>query len=103
MELPHHRFLSKMLEQDDYLHRLAAAAFTTNLLEVFVDDFCALINNLSKEHLTKFSKALIHGIHSVFPPTRNYRTSWGRPNFTEKDARGRRDLGNYKRIVRLDC
>ena len=68
IELPHHRFLPKMLEQGDRLHRLEAAAFTTNLLEVFVDDFCAMTNNLSKENLTKFSKAIIHGIHSVFPP-----------------------------------
>ena len=66
--LPDHRFLNKMLENCDALQRLQASAFTVNLLEVFVDDFCALTNDLSKEHLTRFSKALIHGIHSVFPP-----------------------------------
>ena len=68
VDLPHHRFLAKMLEKEDHLSRLSAAAFTTNLIEVFVDDFCAMTNNLSKEHLRQFAKAIIHGIHSVFPP-----------------------------------
>jgi hypothetical protein len=56
IDLPHHRFLPKMLEQGDRLHRLAADAFTTNLLEVFVDDFCITTNNLSKENLIFFPK-----------------------------------------------
>lgn len=43
-------------------------AFTVNLLEVFVDDFCCMTNNLSASHLEHFSKALICGVHSVFPP-----------------------------------
>ena len=68
LTLPDHRFLETMLENSDSLPRLQASAFTVNLLEVFVDDFCAITNDLSKEHLTRFSKALIHGIHSVFPP-----------------------------------
>ena len=68
IDLPYHRFLPKMLEQGDRLHCLAAAAFTINLLEVFVGDFCAMTNNLSRVNLVKFSKALIHGIHAVFPP-----------------------------------
>ena len=38
------------------------------VLEVFVDDFIAATNNLSRPHLTKLSRALMHGIHSIFPP-----------------------------------
>ena len=57
-----------MLEHSTTLACLHTAAFTTNLLEVFVDDFCAMTNNLSTAHLTKFSCALISGIHLVFPP-----------------------------------
>ena len=68
VDLPDHPFLPKMLEKSDLLPRLQATAFTTNLLEVFVDDFCAMTNNLSHQHLSNFSKAIIVGIHSIFPP-----------------------------------
>ena len=40
----------------------------TTLLEVFVDDFIAGTNNLSEENLRLISRAMLHGIHSVFPP-----------------------------------
>ncbi len=38
------------------------------LLEVFVDDFIAGTNNISEENLRLISRAMLHGIHSVFPP-----------------------------------
>lgn len=66
--LPEHRLETPMLERVDTLQRIQAAAHFTNLLEVFVDDFCAMTNNITKEHLTHFSRAMLHGIHSVFPP-----------------------------------
>lgn len=56
------------MEKSEILQRFQAATTFTNLLEVFVDDFCALTNNTSTEHLTNFSRAMLHGIHSVFPP-----------------------------------
>ena len=55
-----------MLVTSDLLERLHTAAFTTNLLEAFVDDFCAMTKNLSRSHLTKFSCALIIRIHTIF-------------------------------------
>ena len=57
-----------MAEHTDKLSRLQATAFTVDILEVFLDDFCALINNLSRVHLVRFSEALSHGIQLVFPP-----------------------------------
>ena len=57
-----------MLQKAEALHRLNAAAHVTNLMEVFVDDFIAATNNTSKEHLAHFSKAILHGVHSIFPP-----------------------------------
>jgi hypothetical protein len=42
---------------------------TTNLVEVFVDDFIGCTNNLEQTHLERFARALLHGIHSIFPPT----------------------------------
>jgi hypothetical protein len=38
------------------------------MFEVFVDDFVGATNNLTASHLQHTSKAMIHGIHSVFPP-----------------------------------
>lgn len=57
-----------MLGKLDSIERLHAAASFTNLVEVFVDDFCAMTNNLTRSHLEKFSRAMLLGIHSVFPP-----------------------------------
>ena len=52
----------------DTMHCLHATAAYVNPIEVFVDDFLAMTNNFSKEHLQKISQAMLHGIHSVFPP-----------------------------------
>ena len=41
---------------------------TINLVEVFVDEFIGCTDDLSSAHLTKLSRAMLHGIHSVFPP-----------------------------------
>ena len=40
----------------------------TDILEVYVDDFFAATNNLHKPHLQHITRALLHGIHSCFPP-----------------------------------
>ena len=57
-----------MMQKAEQLHRLQAAAQVVNLVEVFVDDFIAVTNDTSKTHLSHFSKAVLHGVHSVFPP-----------------------------------
>ena len=48
--------------------RLNSSAFFVNLTEVFVDDFIASTNNTNWAHLTQLSRAMLHGIHSIFPP-----------------------------------
>jgi hypothetical protein len=40
----------------------------TITLKVFVDDFIGMTNNSSLSHLTQLSQAMLHSIHSVFPP-----------------------------------
>ena len=37
-------------------------------LEVYVDDFIAITNDLSEKNLEKWSRAILHSIHAVFPP-----------------------------------
>ena len=39
-----------------------------NLIEVFVDDFMGVTNNTTPNHLQMVSRAMLHGIHSIFPP-----------------------------------
>jgi hypothetical protein len=40
----------------------------TSLLEVYVDDFIGLIHATDPDLVRHYSRALLHGIHSVFPP-----------------------------------
>ena len=42
---------------------------TSNINEVYVDDFCCGKNNLDPTNLRHTSRALLHGIHTIFPPT----------------------------------
>ena len=37
-------------------------------INVYVDDFVGHTNVLTKDHLTHVSRALLHGVHSIFPP-----------------------------------
>ena len=69
-ELQSHEFEEKMMEESYSLpmHRLQAAAAYANLTEVFVDDFIGVTNDTSRMHLRHFSRAMLHGIHSIFPP-----------------------------------
>eukprot|EP00957_Ditylum_brightwellii_P104850 7991614-Ditylum_brightwellii.AAC.1 len=39
-----------------------------DLLEVFVDVFIGCTNSITTKHLTAFSRAMIHGLHSIYPP-----------------------------------
>ena len=43
-------------------------AATTTLIEVFMDDFIAATNNVDTDHLRHTARAMLHAIHSVFPP-----------------------------------
>jgi hypothetical protein len=47
---------------------LADLQATVTLLEVFVDDFIGCTDNISQQHLLHLTRAMLHGIHSVFPP-----------------------------------
>ena len=38
------------------------------LLEVYVDDFIALSNDIQHTHLMSLSRVMLHGIHAIFPP-----------------------------------
>ena len=54
--------------KESAMSRLQAAAAFVNLVEVFVDDFVGATNNSDKSHLQHFSRAMLYGVHSIFPP-----------------------------------
>ena len=54
--------LPEQLQESKHAHNPSSE------VEVYVDDFIAITNDLSEENLTKLSRAILHGIHSVFPP-----------------------------------
>ena len=67
--LPPHPFEHRMLPKVDEQQRaITDLQNTINLFEVFVDDFIGCTDDSSAAHLTKLSRAMLHGIHSVFPP-----------------------------------
>jgi len=71
VNLPKHPFEDSMLNEataSSAVLRLQATATYLNLVEVFVDDFIGATNNTSPEHLEHFSRAMLFGVHSVFPP-----------------------------------
>ena len=70
MSLPEHPFEGEMLDEATASTKFRFQATTTfiNLVEVFVDDFIGATNDLSDENLSHFSRAMLFGVHSIFPP-----------------------------------
>jgi hypothetical protein len=64
--LPEHRFEQQMF--DETYNDSITPQELANLIEVFVDDYIAISNAASKEQLLHISRAMLHGIHSIFPP-----------------------------------
>ena len=61
---------------------------TTNIIEVYVDDFIGGTNQTDTQHLTQLSRAILHGIHSIFPPTDISKHCGGDPISEKKMANG---------------
>ena len=64
--LPPHEFEHRMLPRPTGENRATATA--TSAIEVYVDDFIGVTNDASTENLTALSRAMLHGVHAVFPP-----------------------------------
>jgi hypothetical protein len=65
--LPTHRFEHIML-QDFLANKIPTSIGNITVFEVFVDDFVCATNHISETQLNKISRAMINGIHSIFPP-----------------------------------
>ena len=61
---------------------------TKDLVEVYVDDFITGTNQLDNTHLTQLSRAVLHGIHCIFPPTNISKHCGGDPISEKKMEKG---------------
>lgn len=67
--LPEHIFEQRMFDpQVQYSTLPSSLQDPVTLIEVYVDDYIAMTNDISINHLTTVSRAMLHGIHTVFPP-----------------------------------
>jgi len=68
--LPEDPFEDKMFNKarETAWQRLSAAALYVSLVKVFVDDFIGATNNSTMKNLERFSRAMLFGVHSIFPP-----------------------------------
>ena len=72
--LPPHPFETKMLpptSPDEPTRTLLPSEISQEictLIEVYVDDFVGMTNSQQRAYLRQLSRAMLHGIHSLFPP-----------------------------------
>jgi hypothetical protein len=100
-DLPTHRFIDIMLKE--FIDQnVPPCAGNTTLFEVFVDDFVCATNQLSHQWLDKISKAMIHGIHSIFPPPEITGHPGGDPVSEKKLDKGEGVWSFHKEILGWD-
>ena len=66
--LPAHPFEHRMLPHNFNDLPTSDLNSVMALIEVFVDDFIGCVDNVTQEKLLHTSRAMLHGIHSIFPP-----------------------------------
>ena len=105
-KFPPHQFEAHMMplpreattDVDEILDLLS----NVTLLEVFVDDFIVLTDNLNQAHLLQVSRAMLYGINTVFPPPDVTGHKWRRPYFRKEVSQPRRAMVSHLRNPRLD-
>jgi hypothetical protein len=100
ISIPPHKFESIMLEEvKDIATKLDNNDGNSVTLEVFVDDFIGMTNNASLPHLTQLSRAMLHGIHSIFPPPSLTKHDGGDPISEKKLIQGDGTWSTTKEIL----
>ena len=69
------------------------------MVEVYLDDYIGLTNDQSLPHLTKVSRAMLHGIHSIFPPPHISQHNGEDPISEQKSKQGDGTWDNKKEIL----
>jgi hypothetical protein len=99
--LPSHRFEHIML-QEFMTEKVPDSAGTVTSFEVFVDDFIGMTNHISNANLRHLSRAMINGIHSIFPPPEITAHSGGDPISEKKLLKGEGVWSFKKEILGWD-
>jgi len=60
--------MCNLLKEDRVTHDGPSHLEALHLMEVYMDNFIGLAQGLSRSQLTRFTRLVLHGIHSVFPP-----------------------------------
>jgi hypothetical protein len=99
--LPDSRFVQTML-QEVIQNNIKPSTGSITFFEVFVDDFIGITNNISQDHLVQVSKAMISGIHSIFPPPEVTTHPGGDPVSEKKLTKGEGTWSFTKEILGWD-
>ena len=99
--LPSSRFVETML-QEFIANDIKPSTGITTFFEVFVDDFVGITNKIDKAHLEQISKAMINGIHSIFPPPEVTTHPGGDPVSEKKLGKGEGTWSFTKEILGWD-
>ena len=87
--LPEHIFEDRMFDPKiQYQEAAPPGGDATTLIEVYVDDFIAITNDISKSNLRHISRAMLHGIHTIFPPPAITKHNGGDPIAEKKIDKG---------------
>jgi len=57
-----------MMDSAHFTEGIPLADGTITVIEVFIDDFIRMTNGNTEPHLRHVSRAMLHGVHSIFPP-----------------------------------
>ena len=66
--LPPHKFEHVMMENFS-VDSMRPTGDLATLIEVYVNDFIAMNNDTSHEHLQQLSQEMLHGVQAIFPPS----------------------------------
>ena len=101
MELLTHKFEKVMLQRISRTYVNKHSEGLVNLLEVCVDEFIAMSNDIQNIYLEKLSWAMMHGIQATFPPPKVKGHNWFEP-VAEKMGDGDGIWDFYKEILEWD-
>ena len=68
VEIPPHKFEELILKRIARTDVNKPSEGLVTPLEVYVDDYIAMSNDIRHSHLGKLSLAMLHGIHAIFSP-----------------------------------
>jgi hypothetical protein len=101
LSIPPHPMEHYLLDGAPTMHAATSTkpSTTINLVEVFVDDFIGITNDISPHHLQHLSRALLHGIHALFPPPSVSHHQGGDPISEKKLQQGDGQWSHVKEIL----